>query len=148
VGAIVIEMIGGSSNGDTTGGDSYGVVLGKGGTSHGRGMRSSEEGAVFLVGSNGMFSGCWVAGTDVGKDGGSGTLTGSGVSSIGTGGSYCSIDEYSCQCNPKELGEVVVFQLRVVPQAVDWGRWLLGQMVTGPQWVVTVLLVRLVLVSV
>ena len=30
-----------------------------------------------------------------------GTLTGLGVSSIQTGGSYCSIDEYSCQCDPQ-----------------------------------------------
>jgi len=33
--------------------------------------------------------------TDMDKDGGNGMLTGSGVSSIGIGGSYCSIDEYS-----------------------------------------------------
>jgi len=37
-----------------------------------------------------------VTGIDVGKDGGRGTLTGSGVSSIGVGGSYCSIDKYCC----------------------------------------------------
>ena len=28
-------------------------------------------------------------------------MIGSGVSSIGTGGSYCSIDEYCCQCDPQ-----------------------------------------------
>ena len=42
-----------------------------------------------------------MTGTDIGKDGGNGMLTGSGVSSIGTGGSYCSIDEYSRRCNPQ-----------------------------------------------
>jgi len=69
--------------------------------SHGRGMRLSEEGGVLLTGGNSMYSGCWVAGTDIGSDGGSGMLTGLGVSSIGTGGLYCSIDEYSWQCNPQ-----------------------------------------------
>ena len=42
-----------------------------------------------------------MTGIDVDKDGGRGMLTGSGVSSIGTGGSYCSIDEYSCRCDPQ-----------------------------------------------
>jgi len=42
-----------------------------------------------------------VTGIDIGRDGGKGTLIGSGVSSIGTGGSYCSIDEYSHQCDPQ-----------------------------------------------
>jgi len=69
--------------------------------SHGRGMRSSEEGAVLLTGGNGTLSVCWVAGADIGNDRGSGTLTGSGVSSIRTGGLYCSIDEYSCRCDPQ-----------------------------------------------
>ena len=41
-----------------------------------------------------------MTGTDVGKDGGKGMLTGSGVSFIGTGGLYCSIDKYSQQCSP------------------------------------------------
>jgi len=40
-----------------------------------------------------------------------GTLIGSGVSSIRTGGSYCSIDEYSCRCDPQGTkgsgGEVI-----------------------------------------
>ena len=71
------------------------MVLGKDGISHGRGMRSSEEGAVLLTGGNGMLSVCWVTGIDIGNDRGSDMLTGSGVSSIGTGGLYCSIDEYS-----------------------------------------------------
>jgi len=77
------------------------MVLGKGGISHGREMRSSEEGAVLLTGGNGMLFVCWVAGIDIGNDGGSGMLTGSGVSSIGSSGLYCSIDEYSCQCDPQ-----------------------------------------------
>jgi len=63
-------------------------------------MRLSEEGAVLLTGGNGMLSVCWVAGTDIGNDGGRGTLTGLGVLSIGIGGSYCSIDEYSHRCDP------------------------------------------------
>ena len=42
-----------------------------------------------------------MTGTDVGKDGGSGILTGLGVSSIITGGSYCSIDEYCHRCDPQ-----------------------------------------------
>jgi len=85
-------------NNDATGGDGCGVIFGKGGISHGRGMRSSKEGAVHLTGGNGTLSVCWVTGIDVDKDGGRGTLAGSGVLSIGTGGSYCSIDEYSHRC--------------------------------------------------
>jgi len=92
---------GGSCDDDATGGDGCGVILGNGGISHGRGMRLSEEGAVHLVGGNGMFSVCWVTGIVVGKDGGRGILTGLGVSSIGIGGLYCSIDEYSRRCNPQ-----------------------------------------------
>jgi len=90
-----------SCDDDATGGDDCGVIFGNGGISHGRGMRSSKEGVVHLTGGNGMLSVCWVAGIDVVKDGCKGTLIGSGVSSIGTGGSYCSIDEYSCQCDPQ-----------------------------------------------
>jgi len=86
---------------DATGGDGCGVILGKGGISHGRGMESSEEGVVHLTGGNSTLSVCWVTGIDVGKDRGKGMLTGSGVSSIRTSGSYCSIDEYSCQCDPQ-----------------------------------------------
>jgi len=59
-------------------------------------MRSSKEGVVHLVGGNGMLSVCWVTG----KDRGRGMLTGSGVSSIGISGLYCSIDEYSHRCDP------------------------------------------------
>jgi len=78
-----------------TGGDGCGVILRNGGMSHGRGMRSSDDSMYFLTGGNGVLFVCWVTGDDVGKDGGRGMLIGSGVSSIGTGGSYHSIDEYS-----------------------------------------------------
>jgi len=90
-----------SCDDDATGGDGCRVTLGNDGISHGRGMRSSEEGAVHLVGGNGILSVCWVAGIDVGKDGGRGMWAGSGVSSIGTSGSYCSIDEYCHRCDPQ-----------------------------------------------
>jgi len=50
--------LGRSWDDDATSGDDCGVILGKGGMSHGRGIRSSEEGAVFLTGGNGTFSGC------------------------------------------------------------------------------------------
>jgi len=90
------------------------VSLGNGGMSHGRGMRSSEDGAVsFLIGGNGISSGVGdlfqgaeiigvvsLRGGDGVSDGGKGTWIGSGVSSIGIGGSYCSIDEYSLRCDP------------------------------------------------
>ena len=69
--------------------------------SHGKGIESSEEGVVLLTGGNGLLSVCWVTGTDIGKDGGKGMLTGSGVLSIGTGGLYCSIDEYCRRCDPQ-----------------------------------------------
>jgi len=49
-------------------------------------MRSREKGAVFLAGGNGMYYCFLVVGTDkcvdIGRDGGNGVLTGSGVSSI------------------------------------------------------------------
>ena len=117
VGSHVIETIGRKSeevatrsNGcdsgrscddDATGGDDCGVILGNGSMSHRRGMRSSDDGMVFLTGGNGMLSGCWVTSIDAGKDGGKGMLIGSGVSFIGMGGLYCSIDKYSCQCIPQ-----------------------------------------------
>jgi len=88
---------------NATGGDDCGVILGNGGTSHRRGIRSSEEGAVHLTGGISMFSVCWVTGIDMGKDGGRGTLTGSGVLSIETGGSYCSIDKYCHRCSPQGI---------------------------------------------
>jgi len=97
----VIEMMRGNCDEDATGGDGCGVILGKGGISHGRGMESSEEGAVHLTGGNGILSVCWVTGIDVDKDGGKGTLMGSGVSFIGAGGLYCSIDKYCRQCDPQ-----------------------------------------------
>jgi len=84
-----------SCNKDATGGDGCGVILGKGGISHGRGMESSEEGVVHLTGGNGTLFVCWVTGIDIGRDRGRGMLTGSGVLFIGISGSYCSIDEYS-----------------------------------------------------
>jgi len=92
---VMLVVLGKSCDDDATGGDGCGVILGKGGMSHGRGMESSEEGAVHLTGGNGLLSVCWVTGVDMGRDGGKGTLTGSGVSFIGLGGLYCSIDEYS-----------------------------------------------------
>ena len=105
LGASVIETIGGSSDDDATGGDGYGVILGKGGISYGRGIRLSEKGAVLLTGGNGTLSVCWVIGPDVGNDRGRGMLTGSGVSSIGIGGLYCSMDKYSHRCDPQGTRE-------------------------------------------
>jgi len=84
-----------------TGGDGFGVSWGNGGISHGRGMRSSEEGTViFRMGGNGIFSrvgdlfqGAGITGVaslcggDGVSDWGNGTLTGSGVTSIGDAGS-------------------------------------------------------------
>jgi len=97
----VMETIRGRGDTGLTGGDGCGVTLGNGGTSHGRGMRSSEDGAVtFLIGGNGISSGVGdlfhgagitgvasLCGGDGVSDGGNGTWVGSGVSSIGTGGS-------------------------------------------------------------
>jgi len=57
VGASVIETIGGNSDEGAAGGDGCGVVLGIGGISHGRGMRSSEEGPICLAGGKGISSG-------------------------------------------------------------------------------------------
>ena len=123
VGASVIETIGGSSDegaaegdvcglgrscdDDATGDDACGAILGKGGISHGRGMRSSEDGAVFLIGGSGISSGIGnlfhgagiigvasLCGGDGVSDWGSGMLV--GLSMIIGSGSYCSIDEYSC----------------------------------------------------
>ena len=112
-GSCVIETMGGSPDDDVTGGDGCGMILGIGGISHGRGMRSSDEGPTCLTGGSGIFSGvgdlfhgagiigvaslCGDGVSDWGRD----MLTGSGVSSIGTGGSYCSMDEYSHRCDPQ-----------------------------------------------
>jgi len=84
-----------------TGGNGCRVSLGNGGMSHGRGMRSSEDGLViFLIGGKGtssgvgdLFQGAGITGVaslcggDGVSDGGKGTWVGSGVSSISTGGS-------------------------------------------------------------
>jgi len=110
----VIETIKGEGDVGLTGDNGCGVSLGNGGISHGRGMRSSEDGVVnFLIGGNGISSGVGdlfqgagmigvasLCGGDGVSDGGKSTWVGSGVSSIGTGGSYCSIDEYSLRCDP------------------------------------------------
>jgi len=98
-------MMRGSCDKDAMGGDGWYTGCGKGGISHGNGMRSSEEGTVLLTGGKGILSCFLVAGTDnctdMGKDGGNGMLMGSSVSSIRIGSLYCSIDEYSCQCDPQ-----------------------------------------------
>jgi len=110
----VIETMRGRGDVGLTGGNGCGASFGNGGMSHGRGMRSSEDGPVtFLIGGNGISSGVGdlfqgagiigvvsLRGGDGVSDGGKGTWIGSGVSSIGTGGSYCSIDEYSLRCDP------------------------------------------------
>ena len=113
----VMEMIRGKSGGDltgggncdddATGGDGSGVMRGKGGMSHGRGIRSSKEGVViFLMGGNGMssgvgdlFQGAGIIGVaslcgDGVSDRGNGTSTGL-LTTMGVG-LYCSMDEYSC----------------------------------------------------
>ena len=130
----VIEMIRGNSgsgltgngigslgrNDDkATGGDTRGVTSLKGGMSHGRGMRSRDEGPMYfftgdLGGGNGISSGIGdlfhgagitgvasLSGGDGVSDWSKSTLTGSGVSFIGIGGSYCSIDEYWHRCDPQ-----------------------------------------------
>jgi len=53
-----IKTMRGNCNEDATGGDSCGVILGKGGISHGSGIRSSEEGVVLLMGGRGICSNC------------------------------------------------------------------------------------------
>jgi len=91
----------GRNDDEATGGDFCGVSLGNGGMSHGRGIRSSEDGAViFLTGGIGILSGVGdlfhgagiigvvsLCGGDGVSDGGKSMWVGSGVSSIGTGGS-------------------------------------------------------------
>ena len=98
--------LGRSCDDNATGGDDCSVIFGKGGMSHGRGMRSSEDGAVcFLIGGKGISSGVGdlfhraritgvasLCGGDGVSDWGNGISTGSSIT-IG-GGSYCSIDEY------------------------------------------------------
>jgi len=103
----------GRNDDETTGGDLCRVSLGNGGMSHGRGMRSSDEGAViFRIGGVGILSGVGdlfhgvgmtgvasLNGGDGVSDWGNGTSTGSSV--IIGGGSYCSMDEYSRRCDPQ-----------------------------------------------
>ena len=102
----IIDTMSGNCDEDATGGDSCGVILGNGEMSHGKGMRSSDEGSVlFLIGGNGisssigdLFHGAGITGVaslcggDRVSDGGNGILTGS--LTIMGGGSYCSIDKY------------------------------------------------------
>jgi len=128
----VIETIGGNSGGgsigsgigssgrnddEAIGGDGREVVSLKGGISHGRGMRSRDEGAVcfFTIRCGGgigisssvgdLFQGAGMTGVaslcsgDGVSDWGNGMLTGSLV--LVGGGSYCSIDEYCHQCDPQ-----------------------------------------------
>ena len=109
----------GRNDDEATGGDDRGVIPLKGGMSHGRGMRSMDEGPtcfciVGLIGGNGISSGVGdlfhgagimgvasLTGGDGVSDWGKSTLAGLGVSTIGTGGSYCSIDKYCRRCNPQ-----------------------------------------------
>ena len=101
----------GSQDDEATGGDV------RGGMSHGRGMRSRDEGPMCfftsdLVGGNGISSGVGdlfhgaritgvasLNGGDGVSDWGNGMSMGSSM--IMSGGSYCSIDEYSCRCDPQ-----------------------------------------------
>ena len=54
----VIETMRGGGDVGLTGGDDCGVSFGNGVMSHGRGMRSSEDGPIiFLIGGNGISSG-------------------------------------------------------------------------------------------
>ena len=109
----------GRNDDEATGGDDRGVIPLKGGISHGRGMRSRDEGPTCfftngLIGGNGISSGVGdlfhgagmtgvasLIGGDGVSDWGKGTLTGLGISSIGAGGSYCSIDKYCRRCDPQ-----------------------------------------------
>jgi len=109
----------GRNDDEATGDDNCRVVPLKGGMSHGRGIRSRDEGPICfftngLDGGNGisssvgdLFHGAGITGVAllIGGDGvsdwGKDMLTGLGVLLIGTGGSYCSIDEYCCRCDPQ-----------------------------------------------
>jgi len=109
----------GRNDDEATGGDDHGVIPLKGGISHGRGMRSRDEGPTYrftdgLDGGNGISSGVGdlfhgagmigvaaLNGGDGVSDWGRSMLAGSGVLFIGTGGSYCSIDEYWHRCDPQ-----------------------------------------------
>jgi len=109
----------GRNNDEATGGDDCGVIPLKGGMSHGRGMRSRDEGPICfftngLDGGNGisssvsdLFHGAGITGVaplcggDGVSDDGKDMLTGLGVLLIGTSGSYCSIDKYCRRCDPQ-----------------------------------------------
>ena len=79
----VIETMSGNCDEDATGGDGLGVILGKGGMSHGRGMRSSEDGAVFLTEGSGISSGVGDLFHGVGITGVTSLCGGDGVSDRG-----------------------------------------------------------------
>jgi len=107
----------GINDNDATRGDDCGVVPLKGGISHGRGIRSSDDGPTcfFTNGWGGgsgisssvgdLFHGARITGVaplcggDGVSDWGNGISTGS--STTMGGGSYCSIDEYCRQCCPQ-----------------------------------------------
>jgi len=107
----------GRNDDEATGGDTCGVTSLKGGMSHGRGIRSRDEGPMCLftgdlIGGNGMSSGVGdlfhgagmigvasLNGGDGVSDWGNGILM--GLSTITGGGSYCSIDEYCHQGDPQ-----------------------------------------------
>jgi len=103
----------GNCDDDATGGDGFGEFPGNGGMSHGRGIRSSEDGVVsFLTGGNGISSGIGDLFHGVGMIGVASLRGGDGVSDWGNGilmgsltimgvGSYCSINEYCHQCDPQ-----------------------------------------------
>ena len=111
-GGLTGSGIGSSGRNDdkATGGDDHGVVLGIGGMSHGRGMRSRDEGPVCfstsgLIGGNGISSGVGNLFHGAGMTGIASLCGGDGVSDWGNGmsiglsvimggGSYCSMDEY------------------------------------------------------
>jgi len=114
--------IGSSGRNDdkVTGGDARRVTSLKGGISHGRGMRLRDEGPMCLFtdgrdGGSGISSGVGdlfqgagimgiasLTGGDGVSDWGKSTLAGLGVSVIGVGSLYCSIDKYCCRCDPQE----------------------------------------------
>jgi len=80
----VIETIRGRGDVGLTGGDGCGLSFGNGGMSHGRGMRSSDDGAVnFLIGGNGISSGVGGLFQGVGITGVASLRGGDGVSDGG-----------------------------------------------------------------
>jgi len=102
---------------EATGGDDRGVISLKGGISHGRGIRSRDEGPTCfftdgLIGGNGISSGVGDLFHGAGMTGVASLNGGDGVSDWGngismglsmivSGGSYCSIDKYCCRCDPQ-----------------------------------------------